>query len=80
MTCLPLGAYGAKWPSQQNEHLVYLNTSGDVLVKIVEKVRAHFMYIGSGHGLHYKLFLTMPIHYCHKNYIFHFVLPIEMIL
>ena len=47
---LPVGACGAKWPTQQNEHLVFLNTSGDVLVKIVEKVRVHFMYTRSGHG------------------------------
>ncbi len=45
-----LGAYGAKWHTQQNKHLVYLNTSGDVLVKIVVKVRAHFKYTVSGHG------------------------------
>ena len=50
MTCLPSGASGAKWPTQQNEHLVILNTSGDVLVKIVKKVRAHFTHTGRGPG------------------------------
>ncbi len=38
MTCLPPRASGAKCPTQQNEHLVILNISGDVLVKIVEKL------------------------------------------
>ncbi len=31
-------------------HLVPLNTSDDVLVKIVEKVRGHFMHTGRGSG------------------------------
>ena len=48
--CLPLGACEAKWPTQQNKNLVFLNTSGDVLVKIMEKVRAHFKHTGSGRG------------------------------
>ena len=34
----------------QNEHLVILNTSGDVLVKIVKKLRGHFMHTRSGSG------------------------------
>ena len=50
MTCLPLGASGAKWRTQQNEHLVILNTSGEVPVKIVERVRGHFTYTGRGSG------------------------------
>ncbi len=50
MTCLPLGACGAKWRSQQDKHLVSLNTSDDVLLKIVEKVRGHFMHTGRGSG------------------------------
>ena len=48
--CLPLGACEAKWPDQQNGNLIFLNTSGDVLVKIMEKVRAHFTHTGSGRG------------------------------
>ncbi len=47
---VPLGASGAKWLTQHNEHLVVLNTSADVLVKIVEKVREHFTHTGCGPG------------------------------
>ncbi len=47
---IPLVYLGAKCPTQQNEHLVFLNTSGDVLVKMLEKVRAHFTHTGSGRG------------------------------
>ncbi len=52
---VPLGACGAKWRTQQNKHLVPLNTSDDVLIKIVEKVRGHFMHTGRGSGPTLKL-------------------------
>ena len=43
--CLPLGAHGAKWCTQQS----------DVLVKIVEKVKAHFTHTGNGPGpIHWR--------------------------
>ncbi len=47
---LPLGASGGKWHTLQNKHLVILNTSGNVLVKIVEKVRGHLTHTGCGFG------------------------------
>ena len=49
---LPLGACGAKRRTQQNKHLVSVNTSGDVLVKIVEKVRHTLCIQGAVLGLH----------------------------
>ncbi len=50
MTGPTLGASTAKWRTKIYEHLVILNTSDDVLDKIVEKVRAHSTHTGSGRG------------------------------
>ncbi len=36
--------------SAEDKHLVSLNTLDDVLLKVVEKVRGHFMHTGRGSG------------------------------
>ncbi len=72
-SCLPLWAWGAKWRTQQNKHPVIVTTSGDVLVKIVQKVKAHFTHTGSGSGpIHYVLFLCSILCFLHAATVFVF--------
>ncbi len=50
MTGLSLRACGAKWRTQFNDYLMAVNSSCDVLVKIVEKLRGQHLHTGRGPG------------------------------
>ncbi len=50
MTGLSLRACGAKWRTQFNDYFMALNSSCDVLVKIVEKLRGQHLHTGRGPG------------------------------